>query len=195
MKQVLIIHGGNSFPSQNDYLTYLQSTTVDYERLKYAKKWKPWLAEQLSDSDVLVPSFPNADNASYEEWKIYFEKIIPYLRDNAVIIGHSLGATFIAKYLHENPGAVFVDTLILIAGLYTDDPQEAGSFTVGSITKVSESAQTIHAFHSSDDMVVSYDNIAIVARDVPSAHIHSFDQRGHFNEPTFPELLELVTQK
>ena len=74
MRQVLIIHGGDSFSSYDAYMSDLQALEISYDRLKPQKKWKTWLAEQLPDADVLLPTFPNGFNAVYDEWVIYFEK-------------------------------------------------------------------------------------------------------------------------
>ena len=45
---------------------------------------------------------PLQDNAKYEEWKILFERYIPHLKDNVILMGNSLGGIFLAKYLSEN---------------------------------------------------------------------------------------------
>src|SRR5690349_14685507 len=99
MRQVLVIHGGYSFSSYDAYLNDLRTSRIVYERLKYLPDWKPWLAKELSDFDILLPSFPNKQNAQFDEWSIYFEKLIPFFGDDIQLVGHSLGAIFLAKYL------------------------------------------------------------------------------------------------
>lgn len=64
---------------------------------------KEKLQEQLgSDFLVYQPQFPNKQNAQYPEWKLFFEKTIAQLEDGLILIGHSLGASFLVKYLSEN---------------------------------------------------------------------------------------------
>ena len=195
MKQVLIIHGGSSFATHQDYIDYFISQPVDYERLKYKKGWKPWIAEQLENSDVLLPAFPNSANAAFDEWKIYFEKILPMLHDDVQLVGHSLGAMFLAKYLHHFPLAHPVRRVILIAGRYSDVPYDVGSFELTDTLNISASSGEVHLFHSQDDQVVPFEDIHKFAADIPSAILHTFDGRGHFNDDTFPELLDLLKQK
>lgn len=198
MKQVLIIHGGNSFKSYDDYRSYLDAKAVNYQKILYHKGWKTWLAEQLDEDDVLFPKMPNDLNAVYDEWVIYFEKLIPLLEDDIRLIGHSLGAMFLAKYLNQKVLDKPVRQLILIAGGYDDETNEDfGSFKVNSATGLERSAQEIHLFHSEDDPVVPYTELAKFQRDLPTAVTHSFTDRGHFYSliPTFPELLELLRQK
>ncbi len=151
MKQVLLIHGGDSFLSYDEYLADLKAATLDYERMKPTKRWKDTIIEELPDADILAPTMPNSSNAQYEEWKIWFEKILPFLGDDVRIIGHSLGAMFLAKYLHTNPLKKPVRQLILLAGGYDGDVNGYGSFAIESATGLEKSAEEIHLFHSKDD--------------------------------------------
>lgn len=193
MKQVIHIHGGNSFNSHESYLENLKALEIDYERLKPQKSWKLWLAEQMPESDVLLPSFPSSSNAVYDEWKIYFEKLLPFFGDDVRLVGHSLGAMFLAIYLHEKPLPRKVRQLHLIAGGYDDETnEELGSFGVTSARGIAASAEEIHLFHSQDDPVVPFTELAKFQADLPGAITHTFTDRGHFNQPTFPELLTVL---
>jgi predicted alpha/beta hydrolase family esterase len=196
MKQVLIIHGGTSFNSYEQYINSLKSNEIDYQRLKPQNQWKQWISDQMTDIDVLLPRFPNSNNAVYNEWKIYFEKLIPFLGNDVQLIGHSLGAMFLAKYLHEMPLRQKVRRLILISGVYDNDyTGDNGSFLVNDAKGLEQSADEIHLFHSEDDPVVPFSELAKFQADLPSAITHVFSSRGHFNDETFPELLEILEQK
>ncbi len=196
MKQVLIIHGGESYSSHNTYLNHLKTSDIDYERLKPQRKWKSWIAEQLPDTDVLLPTFPNGHNASYNEWRIYFEKLIPFFGNNIQLVGHSLGAMFLAKYLQEQPLTQPVRRLILIAGSYNDRlPDESSDFLISSATDLGKSAEEVHLFHSKDDPVVPFAELGKFQSDLPGAISHTFEDHGHFNGETFPALLEILKQK
>src|SRR3954471_15685612 len=101
-QQVIFIHGGETFDSYQEYLSFLDNLSLDISRLK-AKKWKNTLQDKLGvDYSVILPQMPNDLNAKYAEWKIYFDKFLPYIKDNVILIGHSLGGIFLAKYLSEN---------------------------------------------------------------------------------------------
>ena len=196
MKQVWIIHGGESFNSYDTYIDSLKTAEVNYDRLKLQKKWKPWIAEQMPDTDVLLPTFPNGYNAVYNEWKIYFEKLLLFFDDDVRLVGHSLGAMFLAIYLNENHLSQKVRQLILVAGSYDDETNgDLGSFKVTSAKNIAKSAEEIHLFHSKDDPVVPFTELAKFQADMPDAIAHILTNRGHFNDATFPELLELLKQK
>jgi predicted alpha/beta hydrolase family esterase len=195
MRQILFLHGGNSFSTYPEYLHSLRTKEIEYEQLKFTRKWRDWLAQQLPDDDVLIPTMPNGFNAQYDEWKIYFEKILPFLMDDVTIMGHSLGAMFLAKYLEETSLPKTIHRIILIAGRYGGPEDENGSFHVTSSVHLPENAHEVHLFHSKDDPVVPYEDMAKFKHDMPDAIIHSFTDRGHFNDSTFPEMHELLKQK
>ncbi len=193
MKQILFLHGGESFGSYEEYLAWLKAKEIDYERLKYAPRWREWIAQQAKGCDILTPTMPNGFNAVYDEWVIYFEKILPLLTGDVTLVGHSLGGMFLAKYFHTHTLDKKVHRIVLIAARYGGE--EDGSFVVTSAKNLDESAEEVHLFHSEDDPFVPYADMAKFKKDIPNAIVHSFKSRGHFIDPTFPEILELVTQK
>ena len=193
MKQIVIIHGGSSFNSYENYLNHLKSSQLHYERLLWSQKWRDWLAQEIVGADVLLPDFPNKQNANYAEWKIYFEKLLPLLGDDVQLVGYSLGAMFLAKYLHESPLRSPVQRLVLISPGYDDESvEDLGSFRVTSATGLEKSASEIHLSHSKDDPVVPFTELAKFQQDLPTANLHIFEDRNHFFQPTFPELKELL---
>ena len=157
------------------------------------QKWRDWLAQEIVVADVLLPDFPNKQNADYTEWKIYFEKLLTLLGDDVQLVGYSLGAMFLAKYLHESPLSSPVRRLVLVSPCYDDESvEDLGSFRVTSAIGLEKSAEEIHLFHSKDDPVVPFTELAKFQRDLPTAKVHIFEDRNHFFQPTFPELKELL---
>ena len=196
MKQVWVFHGGSSFDSYERYLHALMSSAPDYERLKKSDKWREWLSDSMPESDVLLPNLPNGQNAVYDEWRIVFEKLIPLFSDDVSLVGYSLGAMFLAKYLDEHPLQAKVRRICLVAPGYDDDSTEdLGSFRVASARRLPESSDEIHLFHSEDDPVVPFGELTKFRADLPTAIVHTFTDRGHFFQPTFPELLDILNQK
>lgn len=191
--QICIIHGGVVFESDEAYQQSLRDLEINYDRLLYAPSWKNWLAEQVSDYDVLMPSMPNKINAKYDDWALYFSKIVPFLRPDAVLIGHSLGGIFLAKYFTENSLAKPFAKLILIAAPYDDETGESlKGFKLTDVSKLSDAFSEIHLLYSTDDPVVPFPENEKYLHDLPDAGIQVFDDKQHFNMPLFPELLELI---
>lgn len=193
-RQVCIIGGGTAFASDEDFGRWLADLDVGYERLFYGTDWKPWLASQLPECDVLQPQMPNRQNAKYRDWAIYFSKITPFLRPDAVLIGHSLGGIFLTKYFSENSPAEKFSKVILIAAPYDDETNESlGDFKISSAGKLADTAGEVHLLFSKDDPVVPFTELAKYQRDLSQAQAHIFDDKQHFNQPEFPELLAILS--
>lgn len=80
MKQCIIVHGGEAFDSEEQYYTFLERLT--YDPYKTRKRWRDRLIHAIShEYEVFSPEMPMKYNATYRAWKIWFEKLIPYLRD------------------------------------------------------------------------------------------------------------------
>lgn len=193
-RQVCIIHGGDSFKSFVEFRDWLKNSTVEYDRLLYSPDWKSWLPTQLPEYDVLLPSMPNKQNAQYEDWSLYFSKIVPLLKPDAILIGHSLGGIFLAHYFSEHPPAEKFARIILVAAPHSDETTEGlGDFKLEDASGLSRASDDIHLFHSEDDPVVPVTEVYRYQSDLPGAKLHLFSGKLHFNDPTFPELVEIVT--
>ena len=193
MPQVLVIHGGTSFSSYDAYLAFLKSKEPNYEKLTNPIRWKEDLARQLPEFDVLYPTMPNSANAVYDEWCIVFQKLLALLDSDAQLVGHSLGAMFLAKYFATNQSKVRYGRLLLVAGGYNDESvEDLGSFRVETAKGLENTAREVHLFHSQDDPVVPFTELQKYQRDLPLATTHVFSNRGHFVDETFPEIIELL---
>ena len=94
---------------------------------------------------------PNKFNARFEEWKIWFEKFTPFLKDGVVFIGHSLGASFIAKYLSENKFPKKVRAVMLVAGVYDKDSEGYSLLSFALPEKLDLQNENTMIYHSKDD--------------------------------------------
>lgn len=195
-KQVVLIHGGNVFKSYDDYLDFLRNQTFDINKVNSQKeRWNRSLDKTLGDDFfTLMPQMPCKQNAKYSEWKIFFEKIIPFLEDSVILIGHSLGGIFLAKYLSENNFPVKISRLHLVAAPFDRASREyLGDFTLStSLEKIKKQIKKIYLYHSKDDQVVSFSEMEKYAKALPEAEKYIFEDRGHFLGEDFPELIENI---
>jgi predicted alpha/beta hydrolase family esterase len=193
-QQVFVIHGGNAFDTYEEYFSYLQSKEVSLEKLQ-AKDWKMLLQDKLGDAyEAFLPKMPNSQNAVYKEWCIWFEKFLLLLNDGVILVGHSLGAVFLAKYLSEHAVNKKIKATLLVAPPFGRDLGEPlPQFSITEpLTKFKEQGGKIVIFHSKDDPVVDFSELAHYQEQLPAAHIHIFEDRGHFNMEDFPEMVEEI---
>jgi predicted alpha/beta hydrolase family esterase len=193
-KQILIIHGGNTFAKQSDYIDYLKITEIDKSRLYSTIDWKQTIPDRLGDNyEVLNPRMPNASYARYDEWKIYFEALTKVLENNVILIGHSLGGIFLAKYLSENKFPKKIDALFLLAAPYEENGESLGDFKLGTnLDKVNKQVKKIYILHSEDDPVVPMTDSDKYISALPSAELVVFEDKGHFNTEEFSGLVYLI---
>ena len=196
MKQIFIFHGGSSFDSYDRYLDSLINSDINYDHLLPARSWQDWLRDTLpNDYQLLFPSFPNKQNSVYDEWTIYFEKLVPFFDKQTQFIGYSLGGMFLAKYLSISPLPIPIKNIIMLAPGYDDETNEdLGSFKVTSAKGIEQSTEHIHLMHSKDDPIVPFRELAKFQHDLPMASSHIFSDKSHFFVETFPELLDVLEQ-
>lgn len=192
MKQILVIHGGICFESYESYISQLKSKKVTLERMR-GDYWNLNLKRDLGDDyDVLLPKMPCSENARYSEWKIFFDKIVPLLDDDCILIGRSLGGIFLAKYLSENTINKKIEALFLVAAPYNNEADETlGDFKFEiDPKKILSQVNKIFIYQSKDDPIVPASEYETYINKLPSAIGKLFDDRGHFDQPSFPEILE-----
>ena len=194
MKQQLItIGGGDTFRNYREYISYLKNIKFDFNRLG-KKRWKETLPKLLGPQfNVLPMRMPNSANAKYKEWKIMFDKLLPFLKDNVVLLGHSLGGIFLAKYLAENNFPRKIKATFLISAPFDE---KKADYTLGdfklpkSLAKLQSQAGQIFLYHSLDDKVVPFTDLQKYKRALPKAKTSIFKNGGHFDQANFPELIK-----
>ncbi|MES2994929.1 MAG: alpha/beta hydrolase [Patescibacteria group bacterium] len=196
-KQIVIIHGGSAQNSYEEYVERLRTREVTIDDFKKHKGWKDFIVSELgNDWEMLTPEMPSKKNAKYLEWKIWFERMLPFIEDGAVFIGHSLGGLFLAKYLSEETYPKSIRATILVAAPYntlTEHPRADFNITK-PLRGLEEQGGEVFLYHSPDDTVVPLSNFEHYRNDLPGAHAIVLEGRGHFNEPTFPELVEKILE-
>lgn len=194
--QVIYIHGGMTFRNQKDYHHYLKTRPVKLEeRVK-------WSGEYLSKAlgkrfQVSRLRMPLADNAKYVDWKICFESYIPLMKNNIILIGMSLGGTFLAKYLSENKFPRKIKGVYLTGAPFDDslpDEDLVGGFKLRSnISKLDNCSKNVYLLFSSSDEVVPPNQAYKFAKKLKNAKvIIMHNVQGHFKVSKFPELIKMI---
>ncbi len=195
-QQVCVIHGGTSFDSYEEYIEFIKTRDISLEKFRETYDWKASLQTDLGDAfEVLQPRMPNGTNVRYKEWKIWFERCVELMDDDLILIGHSLGGIFLAKYLSENDLSKKVKATLLVAAPYSDTStvESLKDFVLPeSLDKFSDQGGSIYIVHSHDDPIVPFSETQLFLQALPDAQIMEFQDRGHFHQSHFPELVELL---
>ena len=194
--QLFLVHGGMTFKNKTDYVQFLKNRKITIQK---RSKWsEDYLTRNLGKTfEIIHPRFPLQDNAKYSDWKIHFERHIPFLRNNVILIGCSLGGIFLAKYLSENKFPKKILATYLVGAPFDDAlPSEdlAGGFKLKSdLSMLGMRSGNLTFLFSKDDPVIPLAQAHKYRNKLKNASIIILDRKyGHFNIPEFPELIKMI---
>ncbi len=194
--QILMIHGGNTFKNRKDYLNYLKTKEVSIEKkIRWAEGY---LDKELGDKfEIIRPSMPFKEDAKYTDWKIWFERYIPFLRDNVILIGGSLGGIFLAKYLSENKFPKKILATFLVCPPFDDtcfNEDLVGGFKLKSdLSLIEENSKDLYLMFSEDDDVVPVAHADKYKNKLKNAKFFIYKSKnGHFRITKFPEIVKII---
>jgi predicted alpha/beta hydrolase family esterase len=160
--------------------------------------WVDALEKTLSKQfEIIRPRMPRSENAHYDEWAIHFERFFSFFRDGAVLVGYSLGAVFLAKWLANNRFPKKISGVFLIAPPFDNtlsDEELTNGFVIrGNLSNISKQCDNVHLFFSENDDSVPIVHSEKFRKKLPEANFHIYsDKNGHFCVETFPELVRLI---
>ncbi|MGV8169705.1 MAG: alpha/beta hydrolase [Candidatus Nanoarchaeia archaeon] len=200
--QVIFIRGGETFDTKEQFYNYLK--TVDFNPYEKKRTWRDWLEWSLSEKfDSIAPLMPNKQWADYEAWKIWFERVTPYINKDKniklILIGQSLGGIFLAKYLSENKLPKKIDQLHLVSPLFDNEKLEkekvaSFAFDPEKLSNLELQADKLFLYHSRDDPYVPFEHALKYLQYLKKAEFFEFQDRGHFAQPAFMEILQVINK-
>jgi predicted alpha/beta hydrolase family esterase len=193
--QILMIHGGMTFKNDKDYVHWLKTKKVSIKKRPY---WEADLEKKLSKRfEIIRPRMPLQDNAKYRDWKIFFERYLPLLRNNAILIGSSLGGIFLAKYLSEHKLSKKALSAYLVCapfdGTLSTEDLVGGFKLKPDLSLIERNCKNLHILFSKDDDIVPASHAEKYRKKLKKAHIVVYKSKGgHFTVPTFPEIIKMI---
>lgn len=193
-----MVHGGMTFRNQRDYLDYLKNREIKLDK-------KPKWAEDYIDKElgkkfqIIKPRFPLQENAKYSDWKIWFERFIPFLNNNIILIGGSLGGIFLAKYLSENKFPKKILSVYMICPPYDNTCSQedlVGGFKLKSdLSLIEKNCKDVTLMFSADDDVVPVAHAEKYRNKLKNSKIVIYKSKnGHFRISKFPEIIKMIKE-
>jgi len=196
--QIFIVHGGMTFRNKKDYLHFLRTRKISIEERAH---WNgDFLKKNLGRGfETIKPHMPFWENAKYSEWKIHFERHFPHLNNNIILIGESLGGTFLAKYLSENKFPKKIISTYLVCPPFDNSlPGEdlLGGFKLKSnLSLLEKNSKNLYLMFSEDDDIVPIIHAEKFRSKLKNANIIIFkNKNGHFKIPEFPEIVRMIKE-
>ncbi len=194
--QILMIHGGNTCKTRKEYLNTLKNKRISLEkRVNWAGEY---LEKQLgSKYQVIRPTMPLKENANYDDWKIMFERYFPYLRNNIILMGNSLGGIFLARYLSENKFPKKILATFLTCPPFDDTVKGedlVNGFKLKSdLSLLEKNSPNLILSFSEDDDCVPVSHAEKYRKKLKNAKINIYKgMNGHFNTPKFPQIIKMI---
>lgn len=97
MKKVFIIHGWDGYPEEGGF---------------------PWLKKELEEKgfQVTVPAMPDPLQPKIEEWVPFLRKVVGTPDENTFLVGHSIGAQTVLRYLESLNSKIKIGGAVFLAG-------------------------------------------------------------------------------
>ncbi|MBU1119314.1 alpha/beta hydrolase [Patescibacteria group bacterium] len=166
MTNAFIFHGTDGYPEEN---------------------WFPWLKGKLEalGYNVIVPQFPIPEDQSFENWFSVFEKYKDFYNSDTLLIGHSIGGTFLLKVLERYEviikAAYCVSApigVVPVKNYKGDQPFIGHPF---EWAKIRRHAKKFFVFHSDNDPYVCLGNGEELAKHL-GTDLTLVANAGHFNK-------------
>ena len=144
------------------------------------------LAASLRDAlgsgyDLRSPQMPDEDSPEVETWKEKIAGELATMDSEAILVGHSVGALLLLKYLSEEAAEKPVAGLFLAATPYVGTggwEVEEGALREDFASKLPEGLP-VFLYHGRDDEVVPFEHLAMYGAKLTLATVREFDGRGH----------------
>ncbi len=181
--KIFIFHGAYGHPDEN---------------------WFGWMKQELQERGILceVPSFPTPEGQSLQSWLAVFSEVAQSIDSSTILIGHSLGAAFLLRWLERNPvrikAAILVGAFIGEVGVSLFDSINRDFFSEPyNWERLRNRSSQFICYHGSNDPYVSKENFELLAGHL-RAKKRLVLQGGHFNVAAgyrrFPLLLTHLNQ-
>ncbi len=138
------------------------------------------------------PLMPNETDPDYAAWQAALVKEIDKLEADAILVGHSLGATILVNVIAESKPTRRFAGLFLIAAPFVGQ----GGWTSEDIAPMDDIGARlptnlpIYLHYGRDDQTVPLAHVSSYAQAVPRAVIHRLKGRDHQLNNDLPEVTE-----
>lgn len=140
------------------------------------------LQKALGDSyNVVYPRMPDENEPNSDAWKAKITSELAAFDATPILVGHSLGASTLLKYLSEEKLDQLPAGLFLVAAPYWDaNNEDVNEYAVREdFASHIPTSLPIFFYHSKDDEYVPFAHLAQYGDKLPEATVREFDGRGH----------------
>ncbi len=157
----------------------------------------PWLKEELEKKghQVIIPDLPNPEKPDPDEWIKTLLESMPIVKDDTIIIGHSLGAPTALRYLEAAEVGSTPKACILISPPWNIKSDVFSGFFLSELDfdVLMWKASRFVIIHDKEDKIIPFDHAEKYA-EVLAARIIKTKGNGHFKSDRYPEILKVINK-
>ncbi len=179
MRQILFIQGGGA----GTHDEWDDKLVVSLER------------ELGSGYEVRYPRMPDEDDPSSETWGPAIRSEVAVLRDRAVVVGHSVGATLLVRALVDQRLRQDLGAIVLVSAPFVG----AGGWPAGEFefpwdlgARLPQAPQ-VHVIHGLDDETVPPAHAQLYTDVIAQAQLHLLPGRNHQLNDDLREVATLIS--
>nr|WKN40131.1 alpha/beta hydrolase [Tunicatimonas sp. TK19036] len=130
---------------------------------------------------VHYPRMPSDETLLDFGWLQQIDHEITVINGEVILVGHSLGASMLLKYLSENQVRKKIIGLFLIATPFWrgDENWVQGLMLKEDFANDLPKSTPIFLYHCRDDEEVSFEHLAVYRQKLPNATIRQIESGGH----------------
>ena len=179
MKKVFIIHGFEGHPNGG---------------------WRPWLMGELEKQDIYACalSMPTPDDPICSEWTKEISSHIEKNADDEIyLVGHSLGAPAILRYLESERVKPIIGAVLVSGPSEKTNNKKIDGFLKGGFNfeKIKSTCKQFSIIHGNDDQIVPLDNAKFLSNNL-NGELVIVQNGGHLNGSAgwykLPQCLEVL---
>lgn len=140
------------------------------------------LARELGrDYEIRYPRMPGEEEPTFASWKPALEKELKSLSRDAILVGHSVGATILLGVLAERTLTLEIAAILLISAPFVGNggwPSDGLRFPSDLGARLPKGVP-VHFYQGLADDVVPASHIDHYLRAVPGARVHRLRGRDH----------------
>lgn len=144
------------------------------------------LAESLQSSlgpdyEVHYPAMPSEDDPGDEMWRRELQQELEKAGDDAFLVGHSVGAYIVVRFIASDRGGPILLGVFLIATPFVGK----GGWDMNEMALPEDFAQNISSdlpiflYHARNDGIVPFAHLGMYRQKIPQATIREFETGGH----------------
>ncbi|MEQ8337642.1 MAG: alpha/beta fold hydrolase [Cyclobacteriaceae bacterium] len=178
----------------NAEIIYIHGAGIQGPKSESRLLLKDLMREVDDGLEIHAPEMPNPMNPDCVAWMDVLDATIHKLDGRIILIGHSLGASVILKYLTERAVEINIESVLLMGTPFWGNSNwKSNDFRLdlNHLERLS-AFDSIHFFHGVDDDVVPASHLDDYLQLIPHAHGQLVEGADHYLRNHIPSMVSLI---